>query len=333
MLDPLTRWPSRLSRTPVSPGTIAPPNRPTAPTRPMRTAPTALLLTATTFLWGGTFIAGRLIAGDMPPLTASFLRFVIATAAMIPLVLLNEGIPVLPGRRQLVFILLLGLSGIFSYNIFFFTGLSQISASRAALIIACTPLAIAIASSILFREPLTRSRCAGISLSLIGAILVISNGHVYALITGGFSGGELALLGCVGSWTVYTLIGKRILQTMPPLSCVFYAVLAGTAMLAVPALNEGLLDILPTIEPMAWINLAYLGIGGTSLGFSWYYRGVKAIGPSRAGVYINLVPVFAVLQSWLLLSETVKPIVLAGGALVCLGVFLVNRPDVRPLKG
>ncbi|MBE0583446.1 MAG: DMT family transporter [Desulfofustis sp.] len=288
---------------------------------------TYLLLVTTTFLWGGTFIAGRLIAGDIPPFSASFLRFAIATLAMVPILAVTEGIPNLPNRRQIGPIILLGLTGIFSYNAFFFTGLSRISASRAALIIATTPLCIMLVSTLLYHEPLSRLRAIGILLSLTGALLVISNGHPALLISGGFGVGELALLGCVVSWTAYTFIGKRVLTTMQPLPCVFYAILAGTLLLAIPALAEGLPALLPAIDTLGWASLAYLGIGGTSLGFSWYYLGIKRIGPSRAGVFINLVPVFALLQSWLLLSETLKPIVLAGGILVCLGVYLANRPS------
>jgi drug/metabolite transporter (DMT)-like permease len=290
---------------------------------------TYLLLIATTFLWGGTFIAGRLIAGDIPPFSASFLRFAIAALAMLPILAVSEGIPALPNRRQLGPIILLGLTGIFSYNAFFFTGLSRIGASRAALIIATTPLCIMLVSTVLYREPLSLLKSIGILLSLTGALLVISNGHPSLLISGGFGIGELSLLGCVISWTAYTFIGKRILATMHPLACVFYAILAGTLLLAIPALVEGLPALLPAIDTLGWTSLAYLGIGGTSLGFSWYYLGIKRIGPSRAGVFINLVPVFALLQSWLLLSETLKPIVLAGGILVCLGVYLANRPP-RP---
>jgi drug/metabolite transporter (DMT)-like permease len=291
---------------------------------------TYLLLIATTFLWGGTFIAGRLVAGEIPPFSASFLRFVIAGAALLPIIVATEGMPALPTRRQFVPILLLGLSGIFSYNAFFFTGLSHITASRAALIIATTPLCIALVSTLLYREPLTRLRSIGILLSLTGALLVISNGHPTMIVAGGFGPGELSLLGCVVSWTVYTFVGKSVLATMRPLPCVFYAILAGTLLLAGPALAEGLPALLPGIGTVGWASLAYLGVGGTSLGFSWYYLGIKRIGPSRAGVFINLVPVFALLQSWLLLSETLKPIVLAGGVMVCTGVYLTNRrPHLR----
>jgi drug/metabolite transporter (DMT)-like permease len=74
----------------------------------------------------------------------------------------------------------------------------------------------------------------------------------------------------------------------------------------------------------SWVSLAYLGLGGTALGFSLYYIGIKKIGASRAGIFINLVPVFSILLSWFILGETIRPAVLAGGLLVLTGVTMAN---------
>jgi drug/metabolite transporter (DMT)-like permease len=78
-----------------------------------------------------------------------------------------------------------------------------------------------------------------------------------------------------------------------------------------------------------WANLAYLGVCGTALGFFWYYRGIKKIGAMRAGVFINLVPLFALLLAWLLLDETIHPVVLGGGILVLTGVTLTNSAETK----
>jgi drug/metabolite transporter (DMT)-like permease len=98
----------------------------------------------------------------------------------------------------------------------------------------------------------------------------------------------------------------------------------GALMLLVPALQADLLSTLPQLSRVDWLNLSYLGVGGTALGFSLYYQGIKKIGATRAGVFINLVPLFALLLSWLMLNESVKFSVLIGGLLVLLGVSLTN---------
>lgn len=283
---------------------------------------TLLILTA--FFWGGTFVAGKLLAGQVPPVSSSFLRFFIAAIALVLILFVNRSLPPLPPQQYWPKILLLGFTGVFSYNILFFTGLEQISAGRAALIIATTPLIITLVSSLVYREKLTFIKIAGIFLSLVGALFVISNGDLNLLFSGGFGQGELAIIGCVLSWTAYTIFGRSVLVGMSPLSSVLYSTVAGAAMLLLPAILEGLPGLLHEISLASWGALAFLGIFGTALGFTWYYRGINTIGASRAGIFINMVPVFGLLLSWLILGETFKPSVITGGLLVLAGVILAN---------
>jgi len=287
---------------------------------------TYFILVCTTFFWGGTFIAGRLLAESIPPMSASFLRFLIASITLLAILLLGKEKLTRPSSRQIPALLMLGLTGVFAYNVFFFTGLSYITAGRASLIIATTPMIIAICSTLLYREPITVLKVGGIMVSLTGALFVISNGHPAEILSGGFGPGEKSLAGCVLSWTAYTIIGRRVLQKLSPLVAVFYSSAAGAAMLLIPAINEGLITIVSEATLSNWISLGYLGICGTAIGFTWYYKGIRVIGTTRAGIFINLVPLFALLLSWLILSETIKISVFAGGALVLFGVFITNKP-------
>jgi drug/metabolite transporter (DMT)-like permease len=275
-------------------------------------------------LWGGTFIAGRLLAGSIEPASAAFLRFFIASAAMLVVTRLVEKRLIIPTVKLWIPLILLGMTGVFAYNVFFFSGLQLISAGRASLIISCTPLVITIFAAIFLGERLTPLKAFGVLLSLTGAIIVISNGHPGSLFTGGFGSGEQALVGCVLSWSAYSLIGRSVLATLSPLNAVCYSSIIGTILLSIPAAHEGLFGHLATISSVDWASLAYLGIGGTALGFSLYYQGIKRIGAMRAGIFINLVPLFSILLSWLILGESVKIIVLTGGLLVLTGVTLTN---------
>ncbi len=281
-------------------------------------------LILTMLLWGGTFIAGRLLAGHVDPAGSAFLRFLIASLAMVAIVRLVDGRLTLPRFRLWLPLLLLGMTGVFAYNVFFFYGLQHISAGRASLIVAGTPLVITILAAMFLRERLTRLKIAGVLISLIGAATVIANGNPAALFTGGFGPGEQALLGCVLSWSAYSLIGRSVLKSLSPLSAVCYSSIIGTLLLAVPAARAGIFSRLASISPSDWGSLAYLGIGGTAIGFSLYYSGIKKIGASRAGIFINLVPVFALLLAQMILGESIRPIVLAGGILVLFGVSLTN---------
>lgn len=286
-------------------------------------------LVLTMLLWGGTFIAGRLLAEAMDPAGAAFLRFAIASLAMLAAVPLLEGRLKLPPPRLWLPLFLLGLTGVYAYNVFFFHGLQHISAGRASLIVAGTPLMITLLAAVFLGERLTLVKGSGVLLSLAGAVVVIGNGQPATLFSGGFGRGEQALLGCVLSWSAYSLIGRQVLRTLPPLTSVCYASLIGTLLLAIPAVGTGIFTRLAAISPLSWLSLVYLGLGGTALAFSLYSMAIKKIGAARAGIFINLVPVFSLLLAWLLLHETIKPAVLAGGVLVLAGVSLANSQRRR----
>ena len=135
-----------------------------------------LILTAA--FWGGTFIAGKFIAKNVGPFSAAFLRFTLASFCLLLLTLKTESkLPPLK-KNLLLPILLLGMTGIFAYNVFFFKALHTIQASRASVIIATCPVFIAFFSSLLFRESLTPTKIFGIIISVTGAVTVISKGKI-----------------------------------------------------------------------------------------------------------------------------------------------------------
>ena len=294
---------------------------------------TYISLVITMLFWGGTFIAGRTLAGSVPPANAAFLRFAIATLALAILTRLIDGRISIPPRKQWLSLVLLGMTGVFSYNILFFTGLQHIEAGRASLIIALNPLAITFTAVVFLGERLTFKQFGGILISLIGTLFVISNGHPSTIFSGGFGIGEAAILGCVASWTAYSLIGRTVLKALSPLESVFYSSLAGTLLLFPLTLTNASIGDILSYSLSDWTSLIFLGLLGTAIGFSLYYRAIRKIGASRSSVFINLVPFFSILLSWLILEESIKPSVLVGGILLLTGVYLTNSsPKKSALK-
>ena len=130
--------------------------------------------------------------------------------------------------KTLFLLLLLGLTGVFAYNVFFFSGLKTVTASRASLIIAANPAFIALFSRLLFKEKLGFMRAAGIFISIAGATAVICKGSLSVVLHGRLGVGELYILGCVASWVSYSLLGKKALRNVPPLAAVTGACVMGT---------------------------------------------------------------------------------------------------------
>ena len=282
-----------------------------------------LLLTA--IFWGGTFVAGRSLAQNVGPFSAAFFRFAIASLFLIFLTWKAEGKLTVLKKRQILPVLLLGLTGVFSYNLFFFKGLKLIEASRAAIIIANNPILIALFSAVFFKEKLNSLKITGILISVSGAIVVISSGNLFEILQGNLGLGEFYIFLCVLSWVIFSLLGKTVMADLSPLSSVTYSALTGTILLFAPALREGLADgIYYSISD--WWNIFYLGFFGTVLGFVWFYEGINQIGPTRAGLFINFVPISAILLAALILAEPLTLSLLIGTLLVSTGVYLTNRP-------
>ena len=284
-----------------------------------------LKLFLTAVLWGGTFVAGRIVAQEVEPAAGSFLRFAVASLLLVAIIWQVEGRLPIPSRKQMIPLLLLGMTGVAAYNIFFFLGLKIIPASRASLIVATNPVFIALGSALLFKDHLTSKRIAGIALCLTGAVIVISRGDIMALLSQGVGTGETFILGCIVSWVSYSLIGRGVLKEISPLVAVAYACLIGTIILAVPAVLEGMIPALTGYSLTSWLGILFLGILGTVVAFIWYYEGIKALGPTRAAVFINFVPVSGVLLGWLILDETINISLVLGALLVIGGAWLTNR--------
>ena len=274
--------------------------------------------------WGGTFVSGRMLAGHVSPFSAAFLRFVAASAILLAVLYRkNHGFPHIP-KRLFLPIFFLSLTGIFSYNVLFFWGLQSIDASRASVIIANNPIFIAVFASLIYQERLDLIKSLGVPVSVVGAVIAISEGDVAGLLGGAFGWGDVMIFGCVLSWVMFSLIGKTVIAHISPLAAITYASTVGALLLLFPAIMGGIFEDIVSYTLYDWGNILFLGIFGTAFGFVWYYQGIESIGATRAGLFINLVPISAIFMAFLLLGEPVTVSLLVGTVLVLSGVYLTN---------
>jgi len=288
----------------------------------------ALKLVMVAALWGGTFIAGRILAQSMPLMTAAFCRFFVAATLLVMVAVKMEGKLPRLNREQILLTAVLGFTGIFLYNVCFFGALARVPAGRTSLFVSLTPIVTAMLATLIFSERLGLRRWMGIVVALFGAIVVITRGDVI----GGFTDigqslgiGELMMLGAVLSWATYTLISRKALETLSPIIATTYGTLWGFVFLSIGAIGDFKdIDWL-LLDWRVWTSVIYLGAFGTVLAFIWYYQGIQAVGPSRTAIFTNLVPAFGVLFSALLLGEPILISMIVGGLIAVLGVSLVNK--------
>lgn len=288
--------------------------------------PVYLKLVLTTAFWGGTFIAGRHVAQQMPHFLAASGRFLIALVPLFLFTLTVGGGLGRLNRRQLLGTVLLGATGVFTYNTFFLGGLAYIPASRAALIVALSPIMTMVVMRFIAHEHWTWLRVVGVLMSLAGVSMVITRGDYASAFSGAVGRGELYIFIAVAAWVAYTVIGRYTLAGMSAAAATTWSTLWGVLMLMVPAGAELMSPALVRPDAWSWGAMAYLGVFGTAMAFFWYNQAVAAIGPARATLFTNLVPVFAVVLSVALLGERLVIASLVGGAMVIGGVILANRP-------
>jgi drug/metabolite transporter (DMT)-like permease len=281
-------------------------------------------------IWGSTFIAGRIVSAQIAAPAAALGRFVIATLALVVLLLIQEhGIPKLSLRDWMKFTLL-GAIGVAAYSLCFMYGLQTVTASRGSLIMALVPAATLLGGALFLHEPLTKMHVLGVVVALLGVAVELGDGNPLKLVTGPIGIGEVAMFGCVVAWAAYTLLGKRIMGGgLSPLAATTCAAITGTAILFVGCAVTGNLA-LPHANWKGWVALAYMGVLGTAIAYIWFFDGVKVIGPARSAVFINLVPVVAIALGVLLLGEKLDVAMVGGAALVVGGVWIINRSQVAP---
>ncbi len=276
-------------------------------------------------MWGGTWIAGRIIAQELTaPLAVAALRFVVAGLVVAGAMLLSgSGIPLPQDGRAWGLVWALGFFGIFLYGLCFFYGLQHIPAGRGALVVALNPVVIVLLAWAAGKERMNRRQALGCAIALAGCLTVIGNGDPLALLHGAVGLGEWLILGCVLSWAAYTFIGWRATGHFSALATTLYGCFTGAILLGLAALVQG------GGHPgewswRVWSSMLFLAVFGTAIAYTWFTAAVQQLGAGRASIFINLVPVFAVLQAAVLLDEHLGPSVLFGGLLVITGVWLTT---------
>lgn len=281
-------------------------------------------------LWGAAWPWGRIIAQGMPPLVAAALRFALASLVMLPLMYRHGGFVEIRrwNAKRWAGMVAAAATGIFAYSAFFMLSLQYVPASKGALVVTLNPVFTLLLSAWLFREHLGRMIVLGMALAAVGAVLVITHGAPWTILAGGLGVGEMLLLGCVAGWVAYTLIGRRLLDSVDAVTATGVTGLIGFFMLLAASLAvEGLDGFAAAVHApwQAWAALLMLAFGGTALAYIWYFDGIKALGAGAAASYIVLVPVFGVALSAWWLGERIDSSLLFGGLMAVAGMALMSR--------
>ena len=284
-------------------------------------------------IWGVNFTAVKFALKDFTPLDFNALRFGFATLIMLTLVWRRNGgnlndllyIPF----RDLARIVLLGLCGHTAYQIAFINGLARTTASNSSMLMATSPIFVAIYGSLFGVERTNRTTWAGILLSFAGIAALIGGGSHGFSLQNGATIGDLLVLIAAALWAAYTVMSKPLLVRYSPLKVTAYSMLAGTPPLILASLPDLLRQDWGSIQPFAWGGLAYSTILSVVVSYIIWSTSVQRVGNARTAIYSNLTPVVGIIVSAVVLGDKLTIWQMMGAAIVLAGLLLTRRGRTR----
>ena len=284
----------------------------------------AMLLILVSFVWAGSFIVVDITTKEMDPIDLGFLRFLIATPLMILIVVLRKK-PLLLPKKELPWLVVLGLTGVTLLYLFQFLGIHFTNAPTASVLINTNVIFIAILSGFFLQETLTRKRVAGIILSFIGVFVIMFSDISKQALTFDnlfLIGGILMLLSAF-CWALYSFVGKRLLKTYDEFVITTYAFGFGT-LLYIPFVILHLGPVLQQTSLNGWLAVLYLALTCSLFGYLGWYYALKHIDASKAAVFLNFIPLFTILMSFFL-GTSLTWFFLLGAALIIYGVYITQQ--------
>lgn len=288
-----------------------------------------LMMVFSTILFAGAFIAGKLGTSAFTPVVMTFLRIGLATVVLFPILYLKEG-SVKISKQDLLISFKLGLVGMTFYHLFFFSALKYTTASNASVINASMPIITAVIASFVLKERLSYKKILFIVTAFIGVVLTIIKWDIGILLHMAFNKGDLLMICGTISWSIYGIMIKKYKTQMSTLQLMSFTLLMCMVIVTPFAIREIVLYNSLNVPFSDYYTIIYMALFPTVIGYTIQQVCIRKLGPSTTALFINLVPVFSIVLSVLLLNETVEPLMYISLGIIMLSVYLFTK--VKPSK-
>jgi drug/metabolite transporter (DMT)-like permease len=288
-------------------------------------------LTVTMMCWGGNWVVGRAIRGDMPPAALNFWRWTVALAILAPVAL-----PGLRGkgrvlRRHWRLIVGLGGSGVVAFQLLAYLGLQSTTTVNAVVMNSAAPVFIILCCWAIDRDRASPRQIAGMAISFLGIVTIIEEGNLAGLADFKVRLGDVLILSAMPFWGLYAVLLKRRPRELDPPALLFSVAVAGVLMLAPLYAVETAFIRAPDATLASVEAVLYVGIFASVVGFFCWNYGASVVGPNRAGFMLHLLPGFGTLFAILFLGESLRLYHVIGIGTIIAGVLLATsaRPPAR----
>ena len=285
-----------------------------------------LLVIISTLFWGMNFALAGAILQDMSPLWSAALRFGLSALVMIAVASWRREPLIAPALQYMGIYFVIGAVGISGFNVLFFYAMQTTSAGNASLIMATNPLVTTVLAAMVLGEQPSRRFLLSLPLALVGVVVVISGGDVTKLTHLQNVHGDLLMMGANFAWAGYIVLSRKLMPKQSALTNTTLVMSTGALILLVIALLSN--EHMTAIGAYAGINLAIMVVGGTVLAYLFWNTGIARLGAGRTALFLNLVPVFAMLTA-ALMGSMPNIAQIMGGVLVISGVAVAMLPQQR----
>lgn len=233
-------------------------------------------------------------------------------------------------RRDWLTLLVLGVLGNTLYQVLFIYGLDWTLAGNASLMLATVPAFAALLSVRLGHERLATVAWVGITVSFLGAVLVVWGGSRAVTFAATTVRGDLAMLAAAVAWSAYTVGSSPLVRRYGALRVTATTMWIGTAGLVTVSLPALVGQEWQAVRPAAWAGLLYSGLLAIGVAYFLWYYSVGRIGSSRTAIFSNGIPIVALIVAWPVLGEVPGWLQLAGAVGILGGVTVARRARVVP---
>jgi drug/metabolite transporter (DMT)-like permease len=283
-------------------------------------------LVLTPLFWAGNAVVAKGVVDQIPPMSMSFWRWIIALAILLPFglpgVLRHKAII----RQHWLSILALATFSVGAFNSLLYLAAMTTSAINIALINATIPIMVALLAWLLLGDRTRPLQALGIALAIVGIATVVARGELAVLTGLQAQAGDLVMVLAVASWGLFSVLLRRQAVPLPPLTFLTVQIATG-AMVIFPFYLTDLLFISGGFEVnrATAVPMMYFAIFPGILAYGFWNHGVHRIGPSKAAIFMYLTPVFASVLAGVFLGERLGTSHLIGGALILAGLVLATR--------
>jgi drug/metabolite transporter (DMT)-like permease len=282
---------------------------------------TDVLLVLMAMIWGANISVVKFGTTMLAPLAYNGVRVAIAAVALLAIAVAIRAPR--PARHDVVALLLLGFLGNGVYQVLFIEGVARTRAGNASLVLAATPVFIALLSWMRGLERLSTRGFLGIAVSVAGVGFVVTAGETVAAGSSSLVGDALVLAGCL-CWAIFTVFLKPYTHRVHAVHVAALTMLGGCLPLMVvsaPAIAAADWRHVPLL---VWAAIVFSGMGALVIAYLLWYRGVRVLGPTRTSMYSNLQPVVGLLFAWVLLGEIPTGLQGAGAAAILTGLLMTR---------